>query len=152
MDVIAVKTDLNRFIMLDSIEQATDISIKGVKRFSNSSVYQGLEALAQLGALHVRYKTDFNCHAFLLSIKTCSIDSDKPLNGNFKLSGILQHHSREAFSYKLTAKKNSQIILDGTFIIATIKYDDVFTATTLRTHYKKLFMNLTDIGELSGNY
>ncbi|MCP4680767.1 MAG: hypothetical protein GY864_00360 [Desulfobacterales bacterium] len=140
---IEFNTGMNDFLPIDSISQAGPEEIIGAKSFTNSPVYVGLEALAQLGGYHVRYLTRFERHAFLLKINRCMLPGQSMIDGGYTLYGALLSQSMSAFSYNIQAKKGDEIKMQGEFLYATIDYDDNFKKDILQEYYQKAFSCLT---------
>jgi hypothetical protein len=145
MGQITINTGLERFVLLDEITQVTPKYIKGSMHFSKAPIYLGMEALAQLGAMHVRYLVGFEKHAFLLKIKSFSqasgFKTDEHLSGRYQLSGKQVSKSSNAFSYDVRAEKNNTVCFKGEFIFGTVDYGngDGFKRKAVETHYKKVF-------------
>jgi len=78
---IEIHTGLDTFVMLDTITGVSATKIGAIRVFCGTPVYMGLEALAQLGAFHIRHLTGFERHIFLLKIGICRIPPGKPLDG-----------------------------------------------------------------------
>jgi len=136
---IEIHTGRDNFLMLDAITSINAARISGMRFFSDDSLYEGLESLAQLGAFHVRYITAFDRHVFLLKIKHCRFFAGELLKGEFKLSGELINRSDSACSYILKAEKSGQPLLEGTFLFAAVDYDQTFKRESLQSHYEKRF-------------
>ena len=139
MKKITVNTGLNGFILVDSIIQAEEQDISGLKTFANAPAYLGLESLAQLGAFHVRYIMEFKRHAFLLKIGRCLMPAQEELDGSYKLSGTLVNRSASAFSYALQAKRGGRVWIEGEFLFAAVDYDMRFKKEILQEHYRNVF-------------
>ncbi len=144
---ININTGLSDFMLIDRIVKAEKQAIHGQKTFSDSPAYLGIEALAQLGAFHVRYIRRFNCHAFLLKINHCQIPAHTKFNGEFELFGTLESRSTAAFSYTLLAKQNNIIKVKGEFLFSTVDYDHNFKKEKLKNHYQGLFSCLHNDSE-----
>lgn len=140
MDKITINTGLFSFVLVDEITDIDTETIKGAKHFSNAPIYLGIESLAQLGALHIRFLTDFERHAFLLKINHFNMPEKPVLNRRYLLEGRRIHHSGQAFSYLLQARKGSSIRFYGEFLFATVGYDSSFNKEILQNHYKKVFL------------
>ena len=136
---ISINTGLNGFILVDRIIQAGEQDISGIKTFADAPAYLGLESLAQLGAFHVRYITEFQRHAFLLKIDRCVMPAKVELDGTCKLSGTLVSRSASAFSYILQAEGGGGVRIEGQFLFATIPYDETFKKEILQKHYHTIF-------------
>jgi len=136
---IAVNTSLDGFVLIDEITEAGTESIKGIKNFSNSPAYLGIESLAQLGAYHVRFLTRFERHAFLLKITHYRMSAEQVLDGRYLLYGTLMNRSDSALVYTLEAKKGNEIQIQGEFLYGTVDYNDNFKKDILQNHYRKVF-------------
>ncbi|MFZ2444714.1 MAG: hypothetical protein WAW37_00010 [Syntrophobacteraceae bacterium] len=140
MDRIVLRSGLSGFVLLDEIRDAGPDTVTGCKRFERAPLYLGIEALAQLGAFHVRYLVDFAKHAFLLGVKRCSLPPVEELDGPFRLSGKLESRSSAAFSYRLGGVGEGGTAMEGEFLFALAEYDGAgFGADILRAHYRKVF-------------
>ena len=139
MERINLNTGSDGFLLVDSIIKAENRCITGVKTFTNASIYLGLEALAQLGAFHVRFLTRFERHSFLLKITRCLMPAMGELNGRYELSGKLVSQSSSAFSHILQAKKGGNVQIEGQFLFATVNYDQKFRKEMLQQHYRSIF-------------
>jgi len=138
-DELTVNTGLGGFVLIDEITETGTDSINGIKRFSNSPAYLGIESLAQLGAYHVRFLTRFERHAFLLKITHCRMPAEQVLDGRYLLHGTLMNRSDSAFVYTLKAKKESDSLIYGEFLYGTLDYNDNFNKEVLQNHYRKVF-------------
>lgn len=139
MQKIVVNTGLSSFLLIDSITHVDEQHISGIKTYTNTPAYLGLESLAQLGAFHVRYLTGFERHAFLLKITRCLMPLPAELNGTCELSARLTGQSKSAFSHMLQARKGDKILIEGEFIFATVDYDQNFKKEVLHDHYWNVF-------------
>lgn len=135
---ITIHSNLSGFVMVDTITNIGPNHISGTKHFDCAPIYLGLESLAQLGAYHIRYLTDFSRHAFLLKITGCAIPRHPCLSGEFHLHGALVNKSQSAFSYRLQAQENS-VHIEGSFLFAAADYDRNFKKDVLQNHYRKVF-------------
>lgn len=148
---------MDRFVLVGNITEISDTNVSSVQSFSDTPGYMGIEALAQLGAMHVRHLTDFSQHVFLLKIKECTLpQGNSPtyksalpqttvLNGPYRLSGVRQGSSDRACSYRLTAEgEDENICFGGIFLFGSVGYDRRFDKTVLQKHYRKIFSCLTN--------
>jgi len=142
MERITVNTEREGFLLLDSILPPDREGIRGTKSFINAPVFEWMEALAQLGALHQRYVTDFERHAFLLKISSFTPPKEPVLNGTYNLSGVILSRSSLACSYKLIAENSPASRFEGEFIISSVEYGDKFRKDVLQKHYRKVFQCL----------
>jgi hypothetical protein len=129
----------NSILMLDAIQSVSPTHISGTRSFSDDPLSAGLEALAQLGAFHLRYLTAFERHIFLLKIEKCCFSEGGPLDGEFTLFGELINQSDSAFYFRLMAEKAGQKAIDGEFLFAAVDYDEKFKRETLQNHYERIF-------------
>lgn len=139
METIEINTGLEGFILPEKVLFCSETKIQGETCFENGPVFLGMEAMAQLGALHVRYLNRFECHSFLLKVTSCSQPDREQLEGKLLLSGELVHHSRKAYSYKLEASQQGETLFSGEFLFATVDYDPSFQEEILKQHYQNVF-------------
>lgn len=151
--IIKINSGLPNFLLLDAITSVEEKTIVGAREFSHDFPWLGIEALAQLGAFHVRERTDFQKHAFLLKINRFLLPPSATLQGRYLLQGTLVSHSRAAFVYELQAIKGKMLEFSGNFLYAAVDYDDTFTESRLRNHYLRIFrclQNATGNGSGAG--
>lgn len=145
MKRILINSGLNGFILLDEIKDVKQESILAVKTFHNDPLYLGIEALAQLGAYHMRFRNDFARHAFLLKINFFQVIGDEILDGKYFLEGILGNQSSATYSYDLTAREKNGFQIKGNFLFAMREYDQEFSRGQLEGRYRRQFSALTNI-------
>jgi hypothetical protein len=136
-------------VLIDAITAVDPEGIAGLKRFIQAPSYLGIESLAQLGALHVRFITDFERHAFMLNIKRCSPTSRQALSGCYQLYGKLTSRSSSAYCYRLEAMNVDEPAIAGEFLFATVAYDASFKKDILQNHYRKVFSCLQNGSRIS---
>jgi len=137
---IVLNSGLEGFILLDEIQDAGADSITAGKLFDLAPAYLCIEAMAQLGAYHVRYIGNFERHAFLLGVKRCSLPAEDLLSGYFRLHGKLESRSSSAFSYLISATGENGTEMEGEFLFAAVDYDGAaLRREILRPHYEKVF-------------
>jgi len=124
---------------MDAILSIDPESIRGRHIFQNDPIYLCIEALAQLGALHVRYIHDFQNHAFLLKINHFQPPAVHMLCGTYMLTGKRVSQTHRAFVYALTATGDSGECFSGEFIFAVADYDKNFKQEILTRHYRQRF-------------
>jgi hypothetical protein len=147
MERLTVRSGVESFVLVDGITETGPETIKGYKRFEGAPIHLGIEALAQLGALHVRLTTAFARHAFLLGIKRCTVSSGRLLSGRYSLLGTATGGSTSAFSYRLEAVKDGRAEIKGEFLFATVAYDARFRKDILQHHYERVFSCLRNASE-----
>ncbi len=150
---LRINTGLKGFRLLEALGEVDEERISGTRRCAADPAYLGVECLAQLGAWHVRFLTDFQRHAFLLKINRCLLPRQEVLEGTYRFAGRLLSRSQGAFSYELTAKQGKEIEFMGIFLYAAVDYDERFPAQDLRDYYIKVFsclQNAAGNGSASG--
>ncbi len=127
------------FVLLDRILEVDTGFILGEKTFHGDPAYLGIEALAQLGAYHVRFLNDFGKHAFLLKIQFCTLPEDSAVEGSYRLHGEIQAVSAHSYRHRLEARREETAAWGGVFFFSTVDYNDRFKKDLLQTHYRKTF-------------
>ncbi|MCP3924370.1 MAG: hypothetical protein GY714_17480 [Desulfobacterales bacterium] len=140
MERIEINTGLKSFLCIDRISEISDKHIKGAYTIKSENSFTAMESLAQLGALHVRYLTDFERFVFLLKINSFSLP-DFP-NGTFNITGNLIANSRGAYSYKLKAEDKNRAFF-GEMVFGVTDFDSIEKKENSNSHYKKVFQCLT---------
>lgn len=146
MERTVINTGLDSFIMPDSILLANDTTLVTEKTLGAGDICEFIliETLAQTGALHVRYLSDFNKHAFLLKINGFSMNVSVQKYREFRFTCVLQSFSKTACAYKLGAEAAGTQVCEGDFLFATVPYDNRFDKDILENHYRKVFTCLTE--------
>jgi hypothetical protein len=108
-------------------------------RFNGEQKFSVLEVSAQLCALHVRKRLEFNRHAFLLSFLAVRPLPPKIPNGIGRFEGRLNGVSQRAFSYDVKFKLESTAVIKIKLIIGTSDYGKMFEKEKLRPYYQELF-------------
>ncbi len=124
--------------MVDRITHLDAIRICGCKRFGSAPRYAGLEAMAQLAALHTRYVVDFRSHAFLLKIRLCRLPAAGLLNDRYRLKADLLGQSSRAFAYRIEGRGPDECRLQAELLIGTRPYDGLFQQVVLEPHYRRI--------------
>jgi hypothetical protein len=140
---VSVRSELQGFRLIDQISRAEKDEIRGSCTLRGGPVFTLIEALAQLGALHVRWLTGFTRHAFLLKIGRCTLPDGVPAAGACLLKGRQTAHSETTFAYRLEAEWGGAVLMEGEFLFTTIDYDERFSRETLARHYGMLFSCLS---------
>lgn len=145
MEQLKINTGLESFIMPDKIIGISENTIEAVKSFDADNLILSLkiETLAQVCALHTRYVTEFNRHAFLLKINSFSETSIEKVYGDYEFTGKLTGAGKSAFSYSVTSEHNNNKLFKADLIIAVTDYSDTFKQQQLSTHYRGIFSCLT---------
>ncbi len=142
MATIEISSRLDHFHMIDAIRQVKDESIAAIACFDHAPAFAGLEAMAQLAALHVRYRIDFRRHAFLLKVVHCQGLPRSVLDGRYLFEARLESHSLNAFRYGVTAEGDAEDPISSELLIGVRDYDEQFQGNHLQGHYQKMFAGL----------
>ena len=142
MASITIHSRLNDFKLVAQITQVTAAGICAAADFERMPMYGGLEAMAQLVALHVRHCLDFERHAFLLKVIQCRWTNQNDLEGRYRLSADLRSQSSNTFAYQANAQGPDGEMLSADLLIGTKSYDCEFKEDVLKTHYKEIFRKL----------
>ncbi len=135
---IVINTGLSGFVALDRVLEVNTSRIVGTRVFSDTPAYLCLESLAQVGAFHVRYMTDYSRHVFLIKIVSCSILL-KTTKGEHVLSGRLLGRADSSFCSFVKAERGKETVAEAELLYAAVDYDGNFKEDVLRNHYKKVF-------------
>ncbi len=138
-----IRSGLQGFCLIDRIDRVDQEEIRGSCTLAGGPVFTLIEALAQLGAIHVRWLTGFTRHAFLLKIGRCTVPEGIPPAGACLLRGIQTAGSATTFAYRLRAEQEGALLMEGEFLFSTIDYDERFSCETLSRHYGMLFSCLS---------
>lgn len=144
METVVVRSGMQDFRLVRRICGISPQHIRGEAQFVQAPVYAGLEAMAQLAALHVRHRLSFERHAFLLKVRQCKLPETAALKGRFLLSCYLRGKSTDAFIYDTAARGADQVLLQGSLLIGTQAYDGRFRRDRLKVHYQETFADLME--------
>ena len=138
MATLTVRSGMSNFGLVTHVTMIAEERIRAQTKFHGSPLFAGLEAMAQLSALHVRFNAEFECHAFLLKVGRWVFPQISGLNGRFVLSADLRSHSRSAFLYHAEALGPGSERFSAELLIGTQPYDARFCRERIRAHYRKL--------------
>lgn len=144
-----IHTHLQEILMIDAISRWDDKRILAGRKFNGEPGFCAVEACAQLSALHVRKRTGFACHAFLLALISVSPLPPGKITGTARLDATLEGISRRAFSYKTTIRLNGCGSIRADLIIGTVDYGEEFNQDCLQHRYETLFSVLCRAGSPS---
>jgi hypothetical protein len=142
MTPISVRSGLAAFCMLDAICRWNDKTIAAVRTFYNAPGFAAIEACAQVCALHVRRRSDFGGHAFLLSVSSVTPLPPERLHGRGRLEAVLLGVSRRAFTYAIEMNLSADPLIQVVLTIGTMDFGETFAKDLLRPHYRRLFSSL----------
>ena len=162
-----------RFLLLDRLDSCGETGATARRAFTAAPPWQGLEAMAQLAALHARWTADFKLHAFLLTVEECTWPDHVPaadmrpdmrpgmprltpggtLHGTLRIGACLLAESDRAATYAtsitpLPAFSDAALApappcLAATLTIGRTAYDTRFNGDTLTARYRETFAWLT---------
>lgn len=147
MREIRLHSGLENYILVKGITRADGEGIAGFTVFDQAPLSLGMEALAQLAALHLRWRMDFTRHAFLMTIRGCRVESTAPLTGQLELEGICVGRTKAAAAYRLQALRDGGAVIAGSFLIATLAYGAEFQEIRLKEHYRSLWRALNTVSK-----
>ena len=150
MATLEIRARLKHFRLIASLDQVGAESIAGFACFEHVPPFAGLEALAQLAALHARYLLDFRRHAFLLKVVDFRGLPGRVLEGRFLVRARLASHSRDAFRYLVAAEATAKERLAGELLIGVRDYDARFEEKILYAHFRKMFADLCKVSPAAG--
>jgi len=142
MESLKIRSRMKHFKLVARITHVSAVRVCGEAEFNRMPVFGGLEALAQLAAMHVRYCLQFERHAFLLKINRGQWPTQDALTGCYRLQADLDSQSSDTFAYRVQAEGPPGAKLNADLLIGTKPYDGKFKEEILRTHYKELFLKL----------
>lgn len=162
-----------RFLLLDRVDSCDETGATALRAFIAAPAWQGLEAMAQLAALHARWTADFALHAFLLTVEECTWPNRPPaadvphgmpndtsdhtpggtLHGILHIGACLLAQSDRAATYAtaITPLPSSSgadsapapPCMAATLTIGRTAYDTRFNGETLTARYREIFAWLT---------
>ncbi|MEG6505718.1 hypothetical protein [Nitratidesulfovibrio sp. 1201_IL3209] len=142
-----------RFLLLDRVDRCDAAGATGRRAFAGAPPWQGLEAMAQLAALHARWSSGFSLHAFLLTVQECNWPPADVLHGPSRIRADLLAQSERAATYATTITPIPQVpgadtppappSMAATLIIGRTAYDTRFNGDVLAARYREIFAWLT---------
>ncbi len=136
-----IKSHLDRFILIDTIDSLTEETISGTQYVADHApLFCMVESMAQLGAMHLRYQTDFQRHVFFAKAKRLTFYVKNIVKGHYRFDATAKGHSDRSFAYYLTSKTAGNILAaDGIFLFSSLSYDSNFQKERLKNHYERVF-------------
>jgi hypothetical protein len=144
-DLFEINSGLPSILLIDRITAVDCGEIRGTCTFDGKSVFTLIEALAQLGAFHVRWGDGFERQAFLMKVGRCALPEPLPSAGLLKLQGKRTGQSDRSFAYRMRAESHGTTVMAGEFWFSTVDYDERFDGVRLKDHYGKVFTCLTSV-------
>ena len=141
---ININTGLISNLMIREIREVLPSRIQAVANASDqTTLFLLLEAMAQTGALHARYLSNFGRHVFLVKVGRCSLPGHLPANEAIIIQADMEGKSDRSFSYHIQARERDHVIMAGDFWFSSADYDERFNAAALQQHYRDLWTCLT---------
>ncbi len=142
-----------RFLLLDRVDRCDAAQATARRAFASAPPWQGLEAMAQLAALHARRTSGFALHAFLLTVEDCAWPPAGKLHGTLRIRAELLAQSDRAATYATAITPIPQVpgtdtapappCMAATLIIGRTAYDTRFNGDVLAARYREIFAWLT---------
>jgi hypothetical protein len=142
MAAIKIISRLRHFRLLTRITWVSAEGMGALADLHRKPAFCGLEAMAQLAALHVRHGIDFRSHAFLLKVTRGRWPREDELQGRYRLVAERHGRSSHGFAYRVSAQGPGDRGLDADLLIGTRPYDHQFQEDVLKAHYKRIFNRL----------
>lgn len=129
------------FFLLDSIGAVGSESLTAWKQAVDMPFWLVLEAAAQAAALHQRWLSGFQEHAFLLSLGACRWCGGN-VSGSMSLQAHLIGQAQGAASYNVALTLPESRTASIPVYIGRCPYDATFKRDSLQEHYAALFHRL----------
>lgn len=142
METLNIHSRMAHFSLIGQLSAISPKKICGVTHFERAPRYAGLEAMAQVAALHVRQIFRFERHAFLLRVYHWQPPAGDCLEGEFMIRAGLCSHSSSAFRYDVAALGPDDVDFNSSLLIGTREYDERFPKDILKAHYQRLWAKL----------
>jgi hypothetical protein len=139
MERITINTGLDSFVMIDRITDAGADFIYGEVALSGADPTLLVEAMAQLGGMHIRSGSDFQRHAFLVKITNALIPVERLPDGMYTLKGTVVSRSESAFAYHIEAGMQPEVLIRGDFLLGVVDYNSEFKEDLLQKHFREVF-------------
>ncbi|HCG05731.1 MAG TPA: hypothetical protein DEV75_12905 [Desulfovibrio sp.] len=142
-----------RFLLLNRVDHCDATQATAHRAFISAPAWQGLEAMAQLAALHARWSCGFARHAFLLTVDECTWPSAGALHGALCIRADLLAESDRAATYATSITPAPHgfcgdtatmgTCMTATLTIGRTNYDTRFNGDVLAARYQETFAWLT---------
>lgn len=139
MERVAINTGLERFVMIDRITDVAADSIAGEVELNGADPTLLVEAMAQMGGMHIRAGSDFRKHAFLVKIANADVPADRLPDGTYTIRGTIVSRSESAFAYRMEAGIHPAVLIRGDFLLGVVEYNDEFRQDLLQKHFREVF-------------
>jgi hypothetical protein len=142
METLTIHSHMAHFRLITRILKVSCEGTRAEADFNRTPLFAGLEAMAQLAALHVRQRLQFERHAFLLKVYYCRMPAIDHLDGCFRIAADLCSQSRNAFNYSAVAHGPHGVDFESELLIGTRDYDKHFPENILKDHYQRVWIQL----------
>lgn len=139
MERITINTGLERFVMIDRITEVAADSISGEAELTGADPTLLVEAMAQLGGIHIRAGSDFRKHAFLVKVANADVPAGRLPDGTYTVRGTVVSRSESAFAYRMEAGMQPGVLIQGDFLLGVVEYNDEFRQDLLQRHFREVF-------------
>jgi hypothetical protein len=139
---ISIHSGLRHFNLLTRITRVSAEGMEAIADLHRRPSFCGLEAMAQLAALHVRHGLRFRRHAFLLKVTRGRCPGLAELQGCYRLTAERYSQSSHGFAYRVRAQGAGEGMLDADLLIGTRPYDHQFREDILAAHYSDILDRL----------
>ncbi|WP_164562132.1 hypothetical protein [Nitratidesulfovibrio vulgaris] len=149
------------FVLLDAITRYDTSGLTAVRHCSRTPAWHAVEAMAQAGAMHLRFLGGFSDHAFLLGITDCPWP-ETALDGCCRIEVRLTALTQGAASYDMTLSLDGpdevttkqqtvgrtvehavRWVGQGAMLFGRVPYDNIYREAVLAPRYRRLFAWLT---------
>ena len=142
MATIRIQSGLRHFRLLTRITWVSADGIGAIADLVDRPVFCGLEAMAQLAAMHVRHCVSFRRHAFLLKVANSRWPCQDVLQECYGLVAERYSRSSHGSAYRVRTRGPGDGILFADLLIGTRPYDRQFREDILEAHYRNMFDRL----------
>jgi hypothetical protein len=143
---LSIQSGLRHFNLLTRINRVSAEGMEAIADLHRKPPFCGLEAMAQLAALHVRHCLLFQRHAFLLKVTRGQLPRLAELRGSYSLAAERYSQSSQGFAYRVRGHRAGEQLLEADLLIGTRRYDDLFREDILEAHYRSIFNRLRQEG------
>ena len=141
METLTLKSNLDGFILLDSIDSLKEHRISGTKYFADQTpLFCMTESMAQLGAMHFRWLIAFQRHVFFLKAGQLSFRIKNIDKGYYSLDSKPEGRSEKTLACRIAVRNAyNALTAEGVFLFSSLSYDLAFRKEKLKSHYLRIF-------------
>jgi hypothetical protein len=141
MERMIVQAGCSGFIRIDQVLRMERNAVAGRVSLQDTPPSLALESLAQLAALHTRWRCDFSEHGFLLGITTCTLPREN-VTGTAHICAEVTGASKKATRYLSRLDIAGQTRVKAELTIGLKPYDEIFRRDLLEPGYRNLLQHL----------